>query len=204
MSRQCPSRRELADERAPPLCSSWRWPCRSCIASNASGDGDRRQARPRPDASPFGSTPCVSRCEILAEDYDNAQIRLARVRGQVSAARQAVDRTNREIAKRQRDLARYAISAYTSGDDGGLGLMLSADGSRSAPARGTRRRPSATRPIWSIRCEPPSPTANHGSRISNGPRSRLTTPRRWSTRSARRRRPRSPRRSRSTSASKAS
>jgi cell wall-associated NlpC family hydrolase len=98
------------------------------IASNASGDGvtDKRSEAHR-IAVRLDSL--RQRVEILAEEYDNAEIRLGRVRRLVSQARQAVVRTNREITKRQRDLARYAISAYTSGDDGGLSLMLNADGS---------------------------------------------------------------------------
>ena len=97
------------------------------IASNASGDGvaDKRTEAQR---IAVRLDTLRQQVEILAEQYDNAQIRLGRVRRLVSEARRAVTRTNREIAKRQRDLARYAISAYTSGDDGGLSLMLSADG----------------------------------------------------------------------------
>ena len=52
--------------------------------------------------------------EILAEDYNEAQIRLAEVRVRVSAAESEVDRTNRQIERRRRDLARYAVSAYTA------------------------------------------------------------------------------------------
>src|SRR6478736_625869 len=73
------------------------------IASNASGDGvgDKRTEAQRIAARLDSLRQQV---EILAEQYDNAQIRLAHVRGLVTSARQAVTRTNREIAKRQRDL----------------------------------------------------------------------------------------------------
>src|SRR6478672_3673374 len=82
------------------------------IASNASGDGvgDKRSEARR---IAVRLDTLRQQVEILAEQYDNAQIRLARVRRQVTRAREAVTRTNREIAKRRRDLARYAISAYT-------------------------------------------------------------------------------------------
>ena len=71
------------------------------------------------------------RAEVLAEDYNNAKIRLAQVRGRVRAAKRATERTNREVRRRQRDLARFAVSAYTSADDsaGTIDLVLKGAGS---------------------------------------------------------------------------
>lgn len=77
------------------------------------------------------------RVEILSEAYDTAQIRLVQVRRQVVAARQALRRTEREIAKRRSELVRYAVNAYTSGgDDGTLEFVLRGDGAGLGARKG--------------------------------------------------------------------
>ncbi len=98
------------------------------LVSSASGDGigDKR-AEARRIAARLNAL--RQQVEILAEDYDNAQIHLAEVGSQVSAAERALARTNRELGKRQRNLARYAVSAYTSGGEDSLTLVLKGDGS---------------------------------------------------------------------------
>ncbi|MDQ6697474.1 MAG: C40 family peptidase [Actinomycetota bacterium] len=97
------------------------------FASMASGDGivDKRV-----EAKRIATRLATLReqVEILSEAYDDARIRLSDAESRVAAARLAVRRTNHEIARRRRDLAHYAVSAYTGGtDDGSLDLMLKGD-----------------------------------------------------------------------------
>ena len=102
--------------------------CPQLLAPTASGDavGDKK-AQARRIAIRLDTL--QQQAEILAEDYNNAQIRLGQVRQRVTAARHAVAETNRQIDRRRRELARYAISAYTGGGDDTLDLVLKSTGS---------------------------------------------------------------------------
>lgn len=103
---------------------------------DASGDpvadklAEARQIAARLDA-------VQQRAEILAERYNDARIRLADVDSTVIATARQVDRTRHEIELRRRDLARYAVAAYTSaGNDDALTLALTGNPTDYGARRG--------------------------------------------------------------------
>lgn len=90
------------------------------LAPGAAGDaiGDKR-AEARRIAARLNDLDLQT--EVLTEDYNNAKIHLGQVKVKVHAAQAAVDRGNRRIATRRRQLARYAVGAYMAAGDDALG-----------------------------------------------------------------------------------
>ena len=65
---------------------------------------------------------------VLGEDFDQAQLALSQLRGQVEVARRQVVRARHDVDRHRNDLRRYAVAAYTSGNDESLQIVFHSEG----------------------------------------------------------------------------